>query len=280
MVFSTRFVIDQTDPVTLAFLRFGIGSACIAPVLLGRNRPVLKSSDWRGVVCLGLVLYAVMPVCLAAGLQFTYASRGALILATQPVFTLLLSRWRGEERFTSAKLLGITLVAMGLVLALGEEKPPDIVNRFAAVGDLLLLFAACCVAAYNVYSRPYLKRYAAKQFTAMTMTIGALALAPFAAAIALVRGFPMFTPLGWTAILYIGIFGAAVGYSLWVSALQNTTPTRVAIFLSLNPLTATFLGWALLDEPITSRFLMGLVAVLVGIIITNRPDGAELKAAV
>ena len=278
MVFSTRFVIDQTDPVTLAFLRFGIGSACIAPVLLRRNRPVLKASDWPGVVCLGLVLYAIMPVFLAAGLQFTYASRGALILVSQPLFTLLLSRWRGEERFTPAKLLGIGLAALGLALVLGEEKPSDIGNSFAGVGDLLLLFAACCVAVYNVYSRPYLKRYPAVQFTALTMTIGALALAPFAGALALTRGVPAFTPLGWTAILYIGIFGASVGYSLWASALKNTTPTRVAIFLSLNPLTATFLGWALLDEPITSRFLMGLIAVLVGIIITNKPDGAELKA--
>jgi drug/metabolite transporter (DMT)-like permease len=279
MVFSTRFVIDQTDPVTLAFLRFGIGSACIAPILLGRTRPVLKASDWPGIVGLGLVLYSVMPACLAAGLQFTYASRGALILVSQPVFTLLLSRWRGEERFTRAKLLGITLAALGLALVLGEEKPPDTGNRFAAIGDLLLLLAACCVAAYNVYSRPYLKRYSAAQFTALTMTIGALALAPFAAVLALTRGAPAFTPLGWTAILYIGTFGAAVGYLLWVSALRTTTPTRVAIFLSLNPLTATFLGWALLDEPITSRFLMGLVAVLVGIIITNRPDAGELKAA-
>ena len=89
----------------------------------------------------------------------------------------------------------------------------------------------------------------------------------------------MFTPLGWAAVLYIGTFGASVGYSLWVFALKNTTPTRVAIFLSLNPLAATLLGWALLAEPLTPRFVIGLIAVLAGIMITNRPDGAELEAA-
>lgn len=73
----------------------------------------------------------------------------------------------------------------------------------------------------------------------------------------------------------MGTFGAAIGYSLWVWALERTTPTRVAIFLTLNPLTATFLGGALLDEPITWRFIAGLVVVLAGIVITNSPEPAR-----
>ena len=39
MVFCTRFVIDQTEPLTLAFFRFGIGFVCVAPVLARRDRP-------------------------------------------------------------------------------------------------------------------------------------------------------------------------------------------------------------------------------------------------
>lgn len=265
MVFSTRFVIAETDPVMLAFLRFGMGALCMAPMLLGPRRPVLRSADLGGAAGLGVLLFAVMPVLLAAGLRLTYASRGALVLAVQPLLTLLLARWRGEERLSAAKLSGIALAAGGLWLALGGEAPQPGGSTSARLGDLMLLLAALCVAVYNVYSRPYLERCTAIGFTALTMTAGALALAPLAAGLTLSRGWPSFTPLGWAAVLYIGTFGAAVGYSLWVWALERTTPTRVSLFLALNPLTATLLGAAFLEEPLTGRFLAGFLAVLLGL---------------
>jgi drug/metabolite transporter (DMT)-like permease len=267
MVFSTRFVVSQTDPLTLAFLRCAIGAACLLPMLAAR-RPGVRRADLAGITGLGVVLYALMPVLLAFGLQFTYASRGALVLASQPLLTLGLARWRGQESLTPAKLAGIAATIGGLGLALaGRPGATDAAHLW--VGDLILLGAALCVAVYTVYARPYLGRYSPIVFTALTMTVGAVTLAPVAALVSLARGLPAFTRLGWAAVLYIGIFGAAAAYSLWVWALERTTPTRVAIFLTLNPLTATLLGGTFLDEPITSRFLLGLAVVLAGVAIAH-----------
>ena len=60
--------------------------------------------------------------------------------------------------------------------------------------------------------------------------------------------------------------------------LERTTPSRVAIFLSLNPLTAMLLGAALLNEPITPGFVIGLLAVLIGIVMTARPNRADRQS--
>ena len=73
MVFSTRFVIDQTDPLTLVFFRFAIGSACLAPLLLRKSRARLDSADGSAIIYLGILLYAVMPSLVTTGLQFTYS---------------------------------------------------------------------------------------------------------------------------------------------------------------------------------------------------------------
>ena len=196
------------------------------------------------------------------------------MLASQPLLTLLLARWRGEEQFTFTKVLGITFTAIGLGLALSEGTESTGKEQLVWVGDLLLFAAAACVAVYNVYSRPYLQQYSALLFTTLTMTVGALALAPFAIGVSLMRGLPVLTPLGWAAVFYIGTFGAGVGYFLWVWALERTTPSRVAIFLSLNPLTAMLLGAAFLNEPITPGFVIGLLAVLIGIVMVARPNRA------
>lgn len=272
MIFCTRFVIAQTEPWTLAFFRFGIGSVCIAPVLMRPHRRRVRRTDWGAIVCLGVLFYAVMPVLVSAGLQFTYASRGALGLASQPLFTLLLAYWRGEERLTLVKLFGITLATGGLGLALGGPSPQSSDLSLIWVGDAALFCATFCVAIYNVYSQPHLRHYPALVFTALSMSVGALSLAPLTLGLSLIQGWPAFTPLGWTAVLYIGTFGAGIGYSLWVWALAHTTPTRVSIFLILNPLTATLLGGMFLDEPISPHFVIGLLAVLAGIGVVHRPD--------
>jgi drug/metabolite transporter (DMT)-like permease len=272
MVFSTRFVIGQTDAWTLAFLRFGIGAACLTPIALGRRTLRLERADWIPVARLGIAGYGAMSVLLGAGLRLTYASRGSLILVSQSFLTLLFACWRGEERFTRAKLIGTGLAACGLALAV--SRPATATGPRAAmwVGDVLVFGAAVCISVYNAYSRPYLRRYPPMAFTALTMTAAGVALLPLAVGIAVARGLPTLTPVGWTAVAYIGVFGAAIGYGLWVWALKQITPTRVAVCLALNPLAATVLGAALLGEPITSRFVGGFLLVAAGIVVTNLPE--------
>jgi drug/metabolite transporter (DMT)-like permease len=277
MVFSTRFVIGQTDAWTLAFLRFGIGAACLAPIAFRRRTLRLERADRIPIACLGIAGYGAMSVLLGAGLRLTYASRGALILTSQSLLTLLFSCWRGEERFTRAKLVGTGLAACGLALAVSRSTSAPRPTSGAWTGDLLVFGAAVCISVYNVYSRPYLRRYSPMAFTALTMAAAGAALLPLAVGIGVTRGLPTLTPAGGAAVIYIGVFGAAIGYGLWVWALKQITPTRVAVCLALNPLSATVLGAVLLGEPITPRFIVGFLLVASGIVVTNLPEADQAR---
>ena len=57
-------------------------------------------------------------------------------------------------------------------------------------------------------------------------------------------------PQGWMAVLLIGL-SSGIGYILWLWALKHTTPTRVTVFLSLSPITASLLGALILGETFT-----------------------------
>jgi len=269
MVFGTRFVVGQTDAWTLAFFRFAIGAACLAPIVLRRGTLRLERADRVPIACLGVVGYGAMSVFLGAGLRLTYASRGALILTSQSFLTLLFSCWRGEERFTRVKLVGTGLAACGLALAVSRSADASRSSGGHWTGDALVFGAALCISSYNVFARPYLRRYSPMAVTALTMTAASVALFPLALGIAAVQGPPTLTPIGWVTVLYIGVFGAAIGYGLWVWALKQITPARVAVCLALNPLAATVLGAALLGEPITHRLIGGFLLVAAGIIVTN-----------
>ena len=82
---------------------------------------------------------------------------------------------------------------------------------------------------------------------------------------------PAFTPAGWLAVGFLGLFGAALTFMLWSLGLAYATPTLVAITVTLNPVVAMVLGASLLGEPVTARLLVGLAAVAAGIALATRP---------
>jgi drug/metabolite transporter (DMT)-like permease len=73
----------------------------------------------------------------------------------------------------------------------------------------------------------------------------------------------------WGAAFYLGAFGAAVTFYLWAFALERTTPTRVAISVTVNPITASMVGALLLHEPIGWNLALGIVTVFAGIWIAT-----------
>jgi drug/metabolite transporter (DMT)-like permease len=82
----------------------------------------------------------------------------------------------------------------------------------------------------------------------------------------------------WLAIAYLGAFGGAVAFFLWVWALERTTPTRLASTMTVNPIAASALAVVLVGEPIGPSLLAGVVAVLAGIWIAAGPGAAPAPA--
>ena len=73
----------------------------------------------------------------------------------------------------------------------------------------------------------------------------------------------------WTAVLFLGVFGGAAAFYLWVYALERTTPTRVANTMTVNPVAAALLAAVLIGEPLGLELALGIVAVGAGIWIAS-----------
>jgi drug/metabolite transporter (DMT)-like permease len=125
------------------------------------------------------------------------------------------------------------------------------------------------MALYSLWSKPFIRRSGPISFTTFSMGVGALCLI----AISYLRdGFKpvaAFSTPQWLALLYLGIFGGALTFYLWAFALSRTTPTRVAISVAVNPLSAAIVGALLLDEAVGWNIVTGLVAVFTGIWIAT-----------
>jgi len=82
----------------------------------------------------------------------------------------------------------------------------------------------------------------------------------------------------WMAVVYLGVFGGAAAFFLWVFALERTTPTRTAITMTINPVFASAVGAFTLGEPIGINLVVGLVAVFAGIWIATSESAAKKHA--
>ena len=264
---ATRFVVGAIDPLTLGAFRYGIGFLVLLPIALLRRDAWPHVRDWPGVVALGLLFFAVFPALFNASLIFTTAARGALALSTLPLLTMLAGALLGVERLAARKSAGVLLAIAGVAMALlaGLATAPADAWR----GDLLMIAAAVCMAFYNVWSRPFIARSAPITYATLGMGAGGAMLSAIGWARGGFEAVGRFGAPQWGAVFYLGVIGAAATFFLWSYALGRTTPTRVAVSVTVNPITAAIFGAVLLNEPIRASVVLGLVAVLAGIAIAT-----------
>lgn len=269
----TRFVRGAIDPLAIGAFRFGLGFAFLFPVALMQRAKWPARADWAAVTGLGLLFFALFPILFNAALIFTTAARGSLALSTLPLLTMVVAAALGVEQLTMRKTAGVLIAMAGVALALlsGLQSVPPGAWR----GDALMLCAAVCMAFYSVWSKPFIRRSGPLQFTTMGMGVGALVLIGLSWTQSSFAPVALFGRPQWLAVLYLGLFGSALTFFLWSFALGRTTPTRVTISITVNPVAATLAGAVLLDEPIGWNLIAGIAAVAIGIWIATTAGRAD-----
>ena len=278
-IVATRFVVDQTDPASLALLRYVIGFLCLLPFVLGSGQRMrFAARDVVPIALLGITQFGILIALLNYGLQYIPSARAALIFALFPLLTMLIAAALGHERLSAAKTAGVTLTIVGVGLALGEKAVlrGDAAQQWA--GELAVLASAVCGALCSVLYRPYLRRYPTLPISAFAMLASVGVLALLAAGQGFFQASPRFTAPGWLAVIFIGI-SSGVGYFLWLWALNHASPTRVTVFLALSPITAALLGAILLNEPVSGLALIGLGMVVLGLWVAHWPDRTAIPAS-
>lgn len=267
----TRYLVGNADPITLAILRWGIGFLCVLPTaLLLRVRWPLRR-DWLPVAVLGLLFFGLFFILYNIAIGFTTAARASLALSTLPLQTMVVGALLGIEPLTRRKSMGVGVAVLGVFAALASGLAAAPAGAWR--GELIMTGAVLCMAFYNVWSRPFIKRSSALGFLAVGMGAGAAALVLAGALTGSVAVLGGFGARQWIAGVYLGVGGGALAFILWVLALERASPTRVANTMTVSPIAAGLLATQLVGEPITLNLVLGLIAVFAGIWIAT----TELK---
>jgi drug/metabolite transporter (DMT)-like permease len=262
-VVGVRIAVRAVAPLPLAFLRFAQGAIVLGVGLALFRRDLFRVArrDLPYLALLGFILFTIFPVSFNAGLQHLEASPAALLMATMPLWTMLVARSVTRERLTGRQVLGVLVSVVGVAIVMLDRG----LGRVSVIGVVLLSITALSGAIFNVLAKRALTKYDGVTVTFYAMLFGSLLLTP-----ALVgQRLDAFSRETLALVAFLGVLGGAVAFTLWTIALRRLSPTQVAVYINLNPIAASLLAATLLGERLTPAFAVGFVAVAAGVLIVN-----------
>ncbi len=260
-----RAGLESFSPGALVVFRFLVASAVLlAWVLLREHIRLPRRADLPLIILGGLIGITVYHLSLARGELTVTAASASFIIGAVPIFTAILAVTALKERLSLRQWLGIGASFFGIgLIALGEGGHLEIES-----GALIILLAAASTSVYFIIQKRLLKYYTPLEVTCYAFWAGTVSLLVFLPD--LISELPRAEMGPILAVVYLGVFPAALGYVIWNYVFNRTTASVATSFMYLNPIVATVIAWAWLGEiPVPLAIVGGLLA-LGGVIVTAR----------
>lgn len=271
-----RIVALAMPPLAAASLRFLLASAVLMLWLYrsGRIRALreLSTCQWFGLAGASAVGVLGYSAFFLLALQTVPAGKAAMVVALNPVLTMLFAVLLFREAVNWLMCAGLALAVTGALYALSGGAMALLRPMQTGTGELLLLGCACCWVAYTLIGRLVLTSLDALTTTTATAIIGAVLL--FAASWlvegpAVWAGLAKAPAVAWYSIFALAFGATALAYAWYLNGVKVLGAGGAAAYMSLVPLFGMLLSSLWLNEPLTASLLTGCVMAIVGMILMN-----------
>ena len=274
LVWSLNYVVGKItlarlEPLTLASLRAELVAILLLAIYFAqRNRTPLRARDVWTFAYLGFFGYAVNQGCFVLGLGRTTSEHSVVIIASAPILILLLASALRLEKLTAAKILGMAICFLGVMLLETEHGSPARSPLLA--GDLITLAGILGFSIYTVLGKKVARVYDTVSMNTFNAVAAALLFFPVAVRQGMRLDWKSVGWVGWTGLLYMATLSAVVGYLLFYWLLRHMEASRVVAVNYFQPVVVFLLSIPLLGERPTRRLLESAALVLLGVYLAER----------
>jgi drug/metabolite transporter (DMT)-like permease len=265
-----RIADSAFPPVWVGLLRSAMGALLLWVVLLagGHQLPPRRLISW--LVLVALTNNAIPFTFFAWGERTVPSSTAAVLNATTPIWTLLLTLTVTRGRASLNTILGVILGFAGVALVVNLPSAGDATvghGQSICGGVCLIALASLGYGIATVIAKTKLRGMDPIGLATTQLSLSALMLAP----VALAGPLPSHIRLpSILAVMVLGFAGSGLAYLLYYKLLAQISATQVAAVTYLLPLWGMFWG-SMAHEAITPLSLVGVAVVIAGLILMNRP---------
>ena len=266
---ATKIMLQYVTPTELLGLRMLIGLPILFVVILAKKVKFNFSGREHMNLLLGSAIITLHFLIQFTGLKYTSATNTGWLIAVTPLIMAVLSFLFLKERIGINEFIGIGLATVGVILLISKGHLGRI-GWLESVGDWLVLGSAFTWAFYTVATRDLSrsKNPVAVTFGIMLPTgIVIIGYLLFAADWHKFLDLPMKAIL---ALIYLGVFGTALGHWFWQEGVAKIGAARAGIFLYLEPVATTTLAVPYLGEEFGIATAVGGLLVLAGVYWAQR----------
>jgi drug/metabolite transporter (DMT)-like permease len=278
---AIRYAVETIPPFIMGGARFVVSGLLLYAWARMRGAPRPTKLEWRDASIAGMLMLCFGNGAVGWAEQRLSSGIAALIVAVVPLWMVLLDWWRPRGSQPGAKtILGVLvgLAGLAVLVGIGDVRASGSVDKTAAI---ILVLGSLSWAAGSVYNKHGVQPESSAMATGAQMLGGSVILVIVGALTGELNGFSIaaVSRESWLGWIYLVTFGSLIGFTAYIYLLKAVSPAKAATYAYVNPIVAVLLGWAIADETVTRRMILGAAIILGAVaMITLSPPSESIEA--
>jgi len=267
--FNIKIATYSYGPVTIAFLRVFFGAIPVLLLCYYKNIKIEAfSKDWHWFAMIGFINLVAPFFLIAYGVQSVQSNLAAILMSTTPLSSTVLGHfYTTNEKFNFIKTFGILIGFSGILYLFSDNLLIDENNFISA---LLILLGSTCYVVGGVLTLKISKKKN-ENVTGSILIWATIILIPLVSF--LEQPWNLTPRLDSTvSVIYLGLVSTGIAWLLRFRILVNNGLIFQSQVSYLIPIFGTILSYIFLKELITTKVLISLIAVSVGIYFVRKAD--------
>jgi drug/metabolite transporter (DMT)-like permease len=264
---TMKIAISDIPPFLFSALRLLIAAIPLFIILIiQRKKLLIDKKNFKNYLLISLFMSLGYMAILTYGLQFVDSGKTSVLVYTMPIFVVIISHFKLDEKIDVYKMVGLISSLLGLLFILGLE----IINSEMKVifGEILILVSAFIWGVANVFSKSKLKNIDVIHMNAWQLLIGSLFL--FILSLLLEPNYSIeWTQNALFSLLFNGLFSTAFTFVVWFWVLQKINASKASMALMFVPILGILFGWLQLGENVTVSIVLGAILICAGIFMNT-----------
>ena len=266
----------------LAWLRFGIGGvAMLGWLRKPADEPPMSAQTKRLLFLESFLGNFLFTMCMLYGVSLTSAVSAGVTMAAIPAAVAVMSWAFLRERVPPRTWAAVALAVLGIALLSlsksehsthgGVAQAGDNTANLTWLGQLLLIGAVLCEAAYSVIGKKLTGSLGPKRITSLINVWGFVLATPLGLYTAYRFDFAAVSTGMWLLLVFYALAASVWTVWLWMTGLKSIPAAQGGVFTVMLPVSAALVGVCVLGETLTGIQTLALGIALASVLLATLP---------